>query len=68
MKTYISQIEGVWYAYAIDPESNVCDLRDQAKSAPWSVDAIQQLGSPSPTRDAAYRKANRWGRYIGREL
>ena len=68
MNTYISEIDGIWYAYGRDPEDNVCGLQDQTVTLPWSLEAIRQLGSPSLTRDAAYRKANRWGRYIGREL
>lgn len=69
MDTYISQIGSVWYAYALDPEANtVHSLQDPAVSAPWSPEGIMAVGSPSPTRDAAYRKANRWGHYVGREL
>lgn len=70
-KTYIREINGKWYAYEWDKKSaHVLSIgSDNPKDGRWFAgreDAgIRYVATASPTRDAAYRKARRWGTYMG---
>ena len=75
MKTYITKIEEKYYAFAGNPDKNqVCsigaDNPDKASGgerwfAKWTDAGIKYVASPSPSRDAARKKAQRHGEYFG---
>ena len=71
MSTYITNIDGKWYAYGGDAKRNqVYSIgADNPKEGRWfgrwTNGGIQYVASPSPTRKAAYRKAKRHGNYCG---
>ena len=75
MNTYITQIDGKWYAFAGNMEANqVCSIgRDNPNGdkhskcyfAKWNDAGIRYVSSPSPNRFAAYRRAMRNGNYNG---
>lgn len=75
MKTYITKIDGKYYAFAGDtkqdqvysigadnPPKNSGGERYFSK---WNNAGIRWVASPSPTRNAAYCKAHRAGEYFG---
>ena len=71
-ETYIREINGAWYAYEWDKfHGRVMSIgndnpRDKGRwIASRSDEGIRYVATASPTRDAAYRKARRWGTYIG---
>lgn len=72
VRTYISKVDGEYYAYAGDME------KDQVYSigadnppgggcwtARWKYSGILYVASPSPNRKAAVAKAKRHGDYDG---
>lgn len=75
MNTYITNIDGEWYAFAGDekedkvysigadcpPEWTGC----YSYTARWTSKGIKYVASSSPSRSAAYQKARRWGTYCG---
>lgn len=74
--TYITQIDGKWYAYEGDKFVNrvysIGSDSDSAKasggyrwSAQWNDAGIKYVASPSASRNAAYQKAHRHGEYGG---
>lgn len=70
--TYITNIDGRWYAYAGSKERHqVYSIgSDDPKggglwAAHWTAEGIQYVATSSPTRKAAYQKARRWGNYCG---
>ena len=71
MKTYISQIEGRWYAYAGDEENyEVYSIGSDNPEegmwrAGWTDWGIKYVACPSKSRSGAYQKARRWGTYVG---
>lgn len=75
MKTYIQMIDGKWYAYAASSEQyqvysigNDNPPRETGGSryvARWTDAGVKYVASPSPSRDAAYRKARKHGEYSG---
>lgn len=71
-KTYISQIDGKWYAYRADMEKyQVYGIGSDNPGdgclycARWTDAGIQYVASPSTTRRAAYQKARKYGKYSG---
>lgn len=71
MKTYITCIDGKWYAFAGDPNNNqVYSIGNDSPRdgncwfAKWTDAGIKYIASPSPSRSAAYSKAKRHGEYI----
>lgn len=75
MKTYIKQIEWQYYAFAGDSQKGqVYSIGSDKPSAEtggtiwfaeWTDNGIKYVASPSPSREAAYRKAKRHGEYAG---
>ena len=71
MKTYITNIDGEWYAFAGDAKSDqVYSIgNDNPKEGRWygrwTNAGIKYVASPSPSRNAAYQKAKRNGNYGG---
>lgn len=69
--TYITCIDGEWYAFEGNKERNQVysigsDSTDTgAWFASWTNSGIKYVASPSPTRDAARKKAQRHGEYFG---
>lgn len=69
--TYITKIEGKWYAFEGDTSNNQVmsigndDPREGRWFARWSDAGIKYVASSSPTRKAAYQKARRHGAYAG---
>lgn len=71
--TYISQIDGKWYAFGGDTESGQvfsigADNPNEGDGhwfGCWTDSHIKYVASPSPTRHAAYQKARRHGVYSG---
>lgn len=71
-ETYIREINGKWYAYEWDKShGRVLSIGNDnpRDSGRWianrSDGGIRYVATASPTRDAAYRKARRWGKYCG---
>lgn len=75
MKTYITKIDGLWYAFSGDANSNqVYSIGSDNPSkesggsrwvSRWNDSGIKYVASPSPSRSAAYSKARRNGEYGG---
>lgn len=74
MKTYITKIDGKWYAFAGDTHNDQvysigtdCPRDESANCwfARWTDAGIKYVASASPTRNAAYQKARRHGEYGG---
>lgn len=75
IRTYISKIDGQYYAFAGDTVNDqVYSIgRDRPPKlsgtgcyfARWSNSGITWVASPSPSRNAAYAKARRHGDYFG---
>lgn len=72
MKTYITNIDGEWYAFAGDTKSGqVYSIgRDNPTdggtwTARWTDSGIKYVAHSSPSRSAAYSKAKRNGDYGG---
>ena len=69
--TYIKQIEGKWYAFEGSKLKNqVYSIgADNPKSgkwmARWTDSGIKYVASSSASRNAAYQKARRYGKYCG---
>ena len=71
--TYIRQIDGNWYAFWGDEERNQVygignDCPSQAGClwvSRWNDSGIKYVASASPSRNAAYQKARRHGKYNG---
>lgn len=71
--TYIRQIDGKWYAFWGDEERNQVysignDCPSQAGclwTGRWNDSGIKYVASVSPSRNAAYQKARRHGKYNG---
>lgn len=70
--TYISNIDGKWYAYGgSESKHQVYSIgSDRPKdgglwAAHWTDAGIKYVATASPTRNAAYKKARRWGNYCG---
>lgn len=74
--TYISQIDGRWYAYAANASANqVYSIGSDTIAAKqqgcrcycakWTDDGIKYVSSPSPTKNAAIARARRAGDYQG---
>lgn len=71
MDTYITNINGSWYAYAGDP------IRHQVYSigpdsppdgqwfAGWTESGIKYVSCACKTRSGAYKKAKKYGMYCG---
>lgn len=76
MKTYISEINGRWYAFAGCEETNQvysigndcppAETGCSAYCAEWCNVGIMYVASPLITRSGAIRKAKRCGDYIKR--
>ena len=71
-KTYIKEIDGKWYAFECNTESgNVYSIGndDPREGGRWFArltdDGIKYVARSCPTRNAAYRKARRYGKYCG---
>lgn len=70
-KTYISEIDGKYYAFSANVEQNqVYSIgRDNPESgrwcAKWNSAGIKYVASASPSRAAAVAKARRAGDYQG---
>ena len=70
-KTYISEIDGKWYAYEGDERKNqVYSIgRDDPETgvwvSRWTDSGIMYVASASPNRAAAAQKARRHGEYCG---
>lgn len=75
MKTYITEIDGKWYAFAGDMNNNQVysigssnppkDSGCAQYFAKWTDAGIKYVSSPSPSRNAAYSRAKRAGEYSG---
>lgn len=75
MKTYITEIDGKWYAFAGDANNNQVysigsdnptkDSGAERFFAKWTDAGIKYVSNPSPSRNAAYNKAKRAGEYSG---
>lgn len=75
MKTYITEINGKYYAFAANAANNQVysigsDNPPKGSGgycyfASWSDRGIPYVASPSPTRRAAIAKARRHGEYSG---
>ena len=69
--TYISNIDGKWYAFGGNSITNQVysigkDNPERGRYfARWTKAGIKYVASPSPTRSAAYKKAKRNGNYGG---
>lgn len=74
-KTYITEIDGKWYAFEGDtnndrvysigsdnPPRESCGSRWFAR---WTNEGIKYVSTSSPSRSAAYKKAARHGTYSG---
>lgn len=66
MKTYITKIDEKYYAFAGDTNKNqVYSIGADKPSdgsawfATWNDNGIKYVSSPSPSRNAAYKKAKR---------
>lgn len=72
-KTYITVIDGKWYAFEGDADNNKVYAigADEPKEAgcryvaSWNDRGIKYVASASPSRAAAYAKARRAGEYGG---
>lgn len=71
-KTYVTDIDGKWYAYEGDEERyQVYSIgSDNPRGggewfAAWTNNGIQYVSSPSPTKAAAVKRARRNGTYGG---
>lgn len=74
MKTYITNIDGNWYAFAAERDnvySIGADSDGAAKSGGYcwvarrTAEGVKYVASASPSRNAAYQKARRHGDYDG---
>lgn len=72
MKTYITNIDGKWYAFEGDTNKNeVYSIgSDNPKYggqwfARWTDSGIKYVSSPSTSRNGAYKRAYRNGNYGG---
>lgn len=72
MKTYITCINGRWYAFAGDVHRNQvygigrdCPPGGGLYYARWTDSGVEYVATASPTRSAAYQKARRAGEYGG---
>lgn len=72
MKTYIQNIDGVWYAFAGNPETKtVCGIgHDITKdrgvpTAEWTDEGIKAVAKPSPNYHGAYKRALIGGNFMG---
>lgn len=75
MKNYITNIDGIWYAFAGDDKSDqVYSIGSDNPGkesgggrwvSRWNDRGIKYVASPSPSRSAAYSKARRHGGYGG---
>lgn len=72
VKTYISKIDGKWYAYAGDSDKfQVFSIGNDNPNdsgrwyAAWTADGIKYVATPLMTRRGAYEKARRNGEYGG---
>ena len=70
MKTFISNINDKWCAYAADKDrvfsiGKDCPKRSGVWTARWNASGVLYVATPSPTRQAAYQKAKRHGDYYG---
>lgn len=74
MKTYITNIDGAWYAFAAERDnvySIGADSDGAVKSGGYSwtgrrtAAGVKYVASVSPSRNAAYQKARRYGDYNG---
>ena len=71
-KTYVSEIDGKWYAYgANDEKYSVYAIGNDFRFAPglymakWTNAGIKYVSSPSANKRAAIAKARRAGKYSG---
>lgn len=71
-ETYISQIDGKWYAYAASESryqvysiGSDCPKDGGVWVARWTDSGIKYVASPSASRDSARKKAQRYGTYCG---
>ena len=70
-KTYITQINGKWYAYeAVEQTDEVYSIGNDNPYkarwfAKWNKSGVVFVATPSPNRDAARKKARRFGEYGG---
>lgn len=72
MDTYISFVDGHWYAFAADQKTyqvysigGDCPKDGGCWFAPLTDAGIKYVSSWSPSRPAAYQKARRNGHYCG---
>lgn len=71
IKTFIREIDGKWYAYEANERNGQvysigADCPERGRwFARWTDSGIKYVASASPSRDAAYRKARRYGEYGG---
>lgn len=69
-KTYVKEIDGKWYAFALNEEraqvySIGKDSYDGSRFAGRTDSGIKYVASSSPTKRAAIEKAKRAGAYCG---
>ena len=71
MDTYITNINGSWYAYAGDAKSNgVYSIGPDSPTggqwcARWTESGIKYVSYACKTRSGAYKKAKKYGMYCG---
>lgn len=71
IRTYITQIDGKWYAFEGNVYSNEVwsighdSIGRTVWFAKWTDNGIKYVAKSCPTRNAAYQKARRWGTYGG---
>lgn len=73
--TYITEIDGAWYAYSADETSNNVysvgadnpprESGGTAWTARWTEGGIKYVASASPNKQAAAAKARRHGKFSG---
>lgn len=69
--TYIREIDGDWYAFAGNKDkaqvySIGSDDPERGRwCASWTNLGVRYVATKSPTRNAAYQKARRHGKYMG---
>lgn len=75
MKTYITKIDGQYYAFAGDTKTDQVysigadkpgkETGGSVWFGKWNEAGIRYVASPSPSRAAAISKAKRAGEYLG---
>lgn len=71
MNTYITKIDGRWYAFAGDLQKDQVysigadNPEDGTWCARWNDTGIKYVATYSSSRSGAYQKARRYGNYCG---